>query len=107
MHVLDVLSWVRTQGMVQGLTYREEGSGRYLLPGEQGRGSGLLPGEEGRGSGVTVSWEKMSKSKHNGVDPEVIVQRYGADAVRLFMLFKVGVVSQCYHNNDSGYIGSP
>ncbi len=66
------------QGMVQGLTYREEGSGRYLLP------------EEDRsGPGITTSWEKMSKSKHNGVDPEAMIQRYGADALRLYILFEV------------------
>jgi len=32
-------------------------------------------------------WEKMSKSKHNGVDPEQVVQAHGADAVRLTLLF--------------------
>ncbi|MGB9622107.1 MAG: class I tRNA ligase family protein, partial [Brevinematia bacterium] len=30
---------------------------------------------------------KMSKSKHNTVDPDDIIKKYGADAVRLFMLF--------------------
>jgi leucyl-tRNA synthetase len=37
---------------------------------------------------VQAIWEKMSKSKHNGVDPEATVKSYGADAVRLFMLFQ-------------------
>ncbi len=31
--------------------------------------------------------EKMSKSKNNGVDPNTIINQYGADTVRLFMLF--------------------
>lgn len=31
--------------------------------------------------------EKMSKSKHNGVDPEEIINRYGVDSARLFVLF--------------------
>jgi leucyl-tRNA synthetase len=31
--------------------------------------------------------EKMSKSKNNGVDPQVLVDRYGADTVRLFSMF--------------------
>jgi len=31
--------------------------------------------------------EKMSKSKNNGVDPQFIVERYGADTARLFMMF--------------------
>nr|WP_254693610.1 class I tRNA ligase family protein [Staphylococcus aureus] len=28
----------------------------------------------------------MSKSKNNGIDPQVMVERYGADTVRLFMM---------------------
>src|SRR3546814_3484974 len=31
--------------------------------------------------------EKMSKSKNNGVDPQAMVDRYGADTVRLFSMF--------------------
>jgi leucyl-tRNA synthetase len=38
--------------------------------------------EEGIGESV-----KMSKSKHNTVDPDDMVKKYGADAVRLFILF--------------------
>jgi leucyl-tRNA synthetase len=34
-----------------------------------------------------VTWEKMSKSKHNGVDPEEIVAQYGIDTIRLYILF--------------------
>ena len=30
---------------------------------------------------------KMSKSKNNGIDPQVIVEKYGADTVRLFIMF--------------------
>ncbi len=30
---------------------------------------------------------KMSKSKNNGIDPQTIIDRYGADTVRLFMMF--------------------
>jgi leucyl-tRNA synthetase len=37
---------------------------------------------------VTVGrMEKMSKSKHNVVDPDEMIQRYGADTTRLFILF--------------------
>src|SRR5690606_22573987 len=31
--------------------------------------------------------EKMSKSKNNGVDPQAMIARYGADTVRLFSMF--------------------
>lgn len=34
-----------------------------------------------------MSWEKMSKSKHNGVEPEDVVEQYGIDTVRLYILF--------------------
>jgi leucyl-tRNA synthetase len=33
-------------------------------------------------------WTTMSKSKNNGVDPQKLVSEYGADSVRLFMMFK-------------------
>ncbi|ELK10150.1 Putative leucyl-tRNA synthetase, mitochondrial [Pteropus alecto] len=36
---------------------------------------------------VEVTWEKMSKSKHNGVEPEAAVELYGIDTVRLYLLF--------------------
>jgi len=64
--------------MVHGLTYKDKDSGRYLHP-----------EEDRHGPNVIVNWEKMSKSKYNGVDPEDILGKYGADSVRLFMLFKV------------------
>jgi len=36
---------------------------------------------------VYAGMSKMSKSKNNGIDPQVMVQKYGADTVRLFMMF--------------------
>lgn len=36
---------------------------------------------------VTKDGAKMSKSKHNVVDPQYIIDRYGSDTVRIFMLF--------------------
>jgi leucyl-tRNA synthetase len=74
-----------TQGMVTHETYKGA-DGRWLAPDEVGRDDGgkLIdaagaPVERGR-------VEKMSKSKRNTVDPEPIVGKYGADAVRWFML---------------------
>jgi leucyl-tRNA synthetase len=31
--------------------------------------------------------EKMSKSKNNGVDPQALIDQYGADTARLFIMF--------------------
>ncbi|RWS36572.1 leucine--tRNA ligase, partial [Erwinia amylovora] len=36
---------------------------------------------------VSAGMRKMSKSKNNGIDPQAMVERYGADTVRLFMMF--------------------
>ena len=44
-----------------------------------------------RSDGQPVEWEgmrTMSKSKNNGVDPTELIERFGADSVRLFMMFK-------------------
>src|SRR5688572_26246426 len=65
-----------TQGMVTHVTFQDK-EGRWLTPDEAETHDG--PVTRGR-------VEKMSKSKRNTVDPEPIVDQYGADAVRWFML---------------------
>jgi len=74
-----------TQGMVTHETYRA-GDGSWLSPDEVKRdGDDWVHIESGHA--VTPGRiEKMSKSKRNTVDPEPIVAKYGADAVRWFML---------------------
>ena len=75
-----------TQGMVTHETYKSL-DGRWLSPDEVEFGGGGSVSEVATGSGaVRGRVEKMSKSKKNTVDPEPIVDRYGADAVRWFML---------------------
>ncbi len=49
--------------------------------------------------------EKMSKSKNNGVDPQVMIDRYGADTVRLFMMF-AAPPDQSLEWSDSGVEGA-
>jgi leucyl-tRNA synthetase len=74
-----------TQGMVTHETYRA-GDGSWLSPDEVKReGDDWVHIEHG--APVTPGRvEKMSKSKRNTVDPEPILEKYGADAVRWFML---------------------
>ncbi len=68
-----------TQGMVTHRTY-QDAAGKWLLPEEAE--AALAKGD----TVVSGRVEKMSKSKRNTVDPEPIVEQYGADAVRWFML---------------------
>ncbi|MGN6375279.1 MAG: leucine--tRNA ligase [Sphingomonas sp.] len=70
-----------TQGMVTHETYKSDDN-RWLGPAEVKDGIEIATGQP-----ITVGRvEKMSKSKKNTVDPEPIVDQYGADAVRWFML---------------------
>ncbi|MGB3622291.1 leucine--tRNA ligase [Ketobacter sp. MCCC 1A13808] len=48
---------------------------------------------------------KMSKSKNNGIDPQVIIDQYGADTVRLFMMF-AAPPEQSLEWSDSGVEGA-
>jgi leucyl-tRNA synthetase len=75
-----------TQGMVTHETYRSA-DGRWLAPDEVEVGEGGAILERATGNAAKRGRvEKMSKSKKNTVDPEPIVGKYGADAVRWFML---------------------
>lgn len=58
------------------------------------------------GSPVTVgAVEKMSKSKNNGVDPQVLIDKYGADTVRLYTMF-TSPPDQSLEWNDAGVEGA-
>src|SRR5690606_20547530 len=75
-----------TQGMVTHETYRSA-DGRWLGLDEIEVGARGQIVERATGSPAERGRvEKMSKSKKNTVDPEPIVAKYGADAVRWFML---------------------
>ena len=74
-----------TQGMVTHETYRA-GDGSWLSPDEVRRDGDDWVHVEGGHPVTPGRVEKMSKSKRNTVDPEPILAKYGADAVRWFML---------------------
>jgi len=75
-----------TQGMICHETYKSA-EGKWLDPSEIDRRDDGSLVKIDDGSTVTVGRsEKMSKSKKNVVDPNHIIDTYGADAARLFML---------------------
>ena len=74
-----------TQGMVQGITYKNRTTGKYFSPSQV---SPSNPQDPTTGERLEVFYEKMSKSKYNGVDPLEVMGKYGADTARMFILFK-------------------
>lgn len=77
--------------MVHGKTYSDPTTGRFLKPEEVDLTNPRSPTIRNTGEPAAVSWEKMSKSKHNGVDPADCIRKYGADATRAHMLFQAPV----------------
>jgi leucyl-tRNA synthetase len=97
LNIIEPFENLLTQGMVLNDIYSRRGSdGRiqYFNPAEidvQLDDKGVRSGAIFRTDGRSVEWEgmrTMSKSKNNGVDPQRLVSEYGADSVRLFMMFK-------------------
>ncbi|PJK30545.1 leucine--tRNA ligase [Minwuia thermotolerans] len=75
-----------TQGMVVHRTYRAA-DGRWLYPSEVEKGADGAWRHVETGEPVTEgALEKMSKSRNNTVDPGAIIDRFGADTARWFML---------------------
>ncbi|MCL6434574.1 MAG: leucine--tRNA ligase [Leptolyngbyaceae cyanobacterium HOT.MB2.61] len=75
-----------TQGMVQGKTYKNPRTGKYVVP--MNITDINHPVDPETGDALEVVYEKMSKSKYNGVAPGDVVSKYGADTARMFILFK-------------------
>ncbi len=103
-----------TQGMVIAPTfYREDASGKklWLNPADvdvktDGKGRPTCATLRADGKPVIIGGtEKMSKSKNNGVDPQAIIDQYGADTARLFMMFAAPPEQQLEWN-DSGVEGA-
>jgi leucyl-tRNA synthetase len=85
-----------TQGMVVADTYyrlQPNGSRLWLNPADveiERDAKAKVIGATLKADGLPViigGTEKMSKSKNNGVDPQAMIDTYGADTCRLFMMF--------------------
>ena len=75
-----------TQGMVQSAAFKNINTGKYISPTNiKDQDNPIDPYDNSK---LEVVFEKMSKSKYNGVDPEIVIEKYGADTARMFVLFK-------------------
>jgi len=93
-----------TQGMVVGETFFDDVSGKriYHAPADvevtrdaKGKITGAISKD---GKSLKYAIERMSKSKGNGVDPDEMVDIYGADAARLFVMFAAPIDNELVWN---------
>jgi len=103
-----------TQGMVIAPTFYQEGAdGRkqWINPADVA----VQTDDKGRPVAATLKRndqpviiggiEKMAKSKNNGVDPQALIEHYGADTARLFMMF-AAPPDQALEWSDAGVAGA-
>ena len=72
-----------TQGLVRGKTYRERESGKYVSEEEVQKRIGMGEKEDT----FKIEFEKMSKSKGNGVSPQELVDSFSVDVMRVYLMF--------------------
>ncbi|MDO8989356.1 MAG: leucine--tRNA ligase, partial [Sideroxyarcus sp.] len=103
-----------TQGMVVAPTFYRDGEGGkklWINPADvdvEVDAKARPLGAKLKADGLPViigGTEKMSKSKNNGVDPQAIIDAYGADTARLFMMF-AAPPDQQLEWSDTGVEGS-
>jgi len=90
------------QGVVMGKTYQVINTGKYILENEV-----LKEGDQYKtksGELVSMRWEKMSKSKLNGVDPLILLNKYGIDTTRLLILADVAPTSTRNWSENSKFL---
>ncbi|MBA6397939.1 leucine--tRNA ligase [Colwellia sp. BRX10-4] len=102
------------QGMVLADTYYREadnGGQDWISPtdvdverDEKGQVTSAVSKLDGKPV-ISAGMSKMSKSKNNGIDPQEVISKYGADTVRLFIMF-TSPPEQTLEWSDSGVEGA-
>lgn len=102
------------QGMVLADTYYREadnGAQEWIAPSdvaverdEKGNVISAVSKTDGEAV-ISAGMSKMSKSKNNGIDPQSVIDKYGADTVRLFIMF-TSPPEQTLEWSDSGVEGA-
>ena len=102
------------QGMVLADTYYREadnGAQEWIAPDdviverdEKGQVTSAISKIDGEAV-ISAGMSKMSKSKNNGIDPQSVINKYGADTVRLFIMF-TSPPEQTLEWSDAGVEGA-
>ena len=102
------------QGMVLADTYYREadnGAQEWIAPSdvsverdEKGQVTSAISKIDGEAV-ISAGMSKMSKSKNNGIDPQEVINKYGADTVRLFIMF-TSPPEQTLEWSDAGVEGA-
>ncbi len=102
------------QGMVLADTYYREadnGAQDWIAPSdvtvernEKGQVTSAVSKVDGEAV-ISAGMSKMSKSKNNGIDPQSVIDKYGADTVRLFIMF-TSPPEQTLEWSDAGVEGA-
>jgi len=102
------------QGMVLADTYYREsdnGAQEWIAPSdvtverdEKGQVTSSISKLDGQPV-LSAGMSKMSKSKNNGIDPQEVIEKYGADTVRLFIMF-TSPPEQTLEWSDAGVEGA-
>lgn len=90
--------------MIRGKTYKLGETSQYLEQSKVEKIGNDNYVEKETGKKVIVNWEKMSKSKYNGVDPEELLSTYGIDATRLLILSNVAPQSHRNWSTDGKFV---
>ncbi|OYW24723.1 MAG: leucine--tRNA ligase, partial [Hydrogenophilales bacterium 12-63-5] len=97
-----------TQGMVIADTYYREmpdGKKTWFNPADVELRDGVAILKTDGQPVIVGGTEKMSKSKNNGVDPQALIDQYGADTARLFTMF-AAPPEQSLEWSDAGVEGA-
>ena len=90
------------QGTILAESYQDD-AGKYYYPHEVERNNGKAVTKTS-GVSLHVQMEKMSKSRFNVINSDDVIDQYGADAIRLYLLF-IGPVTASTPWQDAGVEG--
>jgi leucyl-tRNA synthetase len=93
---------LRNQGMILAFSYKNE-FGKYFHPSEVEEKNGEFFSKTDQKK-LVAEVEKMSKSKNNVVNPDDVIKEYGADSLRLYVMF-IGPFEQTVVWDTKGILG--